>query len=58
MTVPAFAAIKAQFILSTKDAKRYDGTILSYDGVVNHLLRRYETEAVIAKAVEEIRNFK
>lgn len=55
---PALADIKARSTLLSNDANRHKGTITTYVEVVNHVLRRYATDAVIAKADEEIRNFK
>lgn len=58
MFEPALASIKERITLSLNDTYRYEGTILSYAGVVNYLLRRYENDAVIAKNDEEIQKFK
>lgn len=38
--------------------KRNEGTITTYAKEVNHLLKRYATDAVIGKPGEELRNFK
>lgn len=39
-------------------ANRNEGTVIAYDKVVNHVLRRYTTDTVIAEADGEIRSFK
>lgn len=44
--------------LSSNDGIGHGGTITSYTGVLKHLLRRYVTNAMIAKADEETRNFR
>lgn len=44
--------------LTGNDANRHESTITRYDRVVNHLIRRYTREAVIAKSDEDIRNLK
>lgn len=58
MTSLAPSAIVAQFILSSTDADKFKGTITTYTGVVNQLLSRYDTEAVIAKPDKVVTNFK
>lgn len=58
MNCPALAVIKARLTLSSNDTSMHKGLIMSYAGVVNHLLRRYCTEAIIAKTDEKIRSFK
>lgn len=57
MNGPAAVAINARLNLSSNDANRHAGTIKTYSEVVNQLLAYYTTDAVIAKANEEIRNF-
>lgn len=52
------AATKVRWTLLSNDANRHEGAIKFYARVVKHLLRSYETDAVIAKAGEEICNFK
>lgn len=58
MSVPALSAIEALSTLSFNLEKQHEGTITSYARVMRYLLRGYATDAVIAKADEEIRNFK
>lgn len=54
----ALAANKARLPLSLNDKNRQKGSITSYAKVVSRLLRRYDTDAVIAKVDVEICNFK
>lgn len=58
ITIPRFAAIKARLVLSSNDVNRYCGAGISCPEFVNHLLRWYATDAVIAKTNEIIRIFK
>lgn len=58
MNGPTLVTIKARLILPTNYANRHEGTITSSAGVVRHLLRSYATGVIIAKAEEEICNFK
>lgn len=52
----ALSAIKPWLALSPNDTDENDGTITCNTAVVNYLLKRYATDAVIEKAEEEIRN--
>lgn len=54
---PVLATNKARLILLSNNANSSEGTIKVCAQVVNQILRRYVTYAVIAKADEEIRNF-
>lgn len=58
LNAPALPAIKAQLTLSSNNANRHERTITTYAVAVNHLLRRYATDAVIAESDGEIRSFK
>lgn len=58
MTGPALAAINARMNSSSIDDSWHEGKITTYAGVVNHVIRRYATDAVIAKVIDSIRNFK
>lgn len=58
MDGPALAAIKARFILSLSEKSRQDLTIKTDGEEMNQLLRRYDSEAAIAKADKKIRVFK
>lgn len=55
---PALAAIKARLPLSSNDAKRHKGTIMTYTVFVKNLLRQYATCIVIARADGNIQSFK
>lgn len=57
MNDPTHAVIKAQFILSSNDAKKHEGTIATVAKVANHLVTRYSASAVTAKADEDICHF-
>lgn len=56
--LPAFAAIKTRFNLSSKDANRPDKLITTYFKVVIRLLRPYATETVTTREDNEIGSFK
>lgn len=43
--------------MSSNNAYRYERTIMTYAGVVNHRVRGYAIETIIASADEDIRNF-
>lgn len=58
MCGPALADIKTRWTLLSNDPNKYERTISSYAGVVNHLIGRYSTNPVIAKANKDIRSFK
>lgn len=58
MNGPALATMKAWLTLSSNNANRHEGTSTSYEDVINLLLMRYVTNAVIGKADEEISTFK
>lgn len=58
MNGAALAAVSARLYLSSNDANRNEATITTYVEVVKHLLRRYDTDAVIVKADERISSFK
>lgn len=58
MNSPALAVIKTPSTLSWNDANRHERTITTYVQVVSHLLRRYATDAVTARADEEMFNIK
>lgn len=51
------AVIKWRLTLASNDAQKREGSTMSHAGVVNQILMRHVTDAVIAKANEEIRNF-
>lgn len=55
---PTHAAIKAWLTLFWDNVNRHDWTIATYVEVVNHLLGRYPTDAVIRKADEKTHRFK
>lgn len=55
---PAGATIKARLNLSSTDENRHEGTVTFYTEVLNHMLGRYTTDRVIAKADQEISHFK
>lgn len=46
----ALTAMKAWSILSSNDSNRHEGAIMSYAGVVRHLLKRYATNTANAGA--------
>lgn len=52
----AVADVTEWLTLFSNDANKQNGTIKSWKGFVNHLLRRSATDAVVIKADEEIRN--
>lgn len=54
MTGPALSAIKAHLTISSNDVSTNRLTTKSCAEVFNHLLRRYETNTVIAKLDAEI----
>lgn len=58
MSFPALAVVKMRLALSSNEANRHEGTTTPYVKVVNHLLRRYATDTVAAKAEEKLCNFK
>lgn len=58
MSGPALAPTKTRLTVSSNDANRHEGTIITYAKVISHLLKRYDADTVISKADEEIRNFK
>lgn len=58
MDGPAVTAIKRQLTFPSNDGNRHEGTNTIYVEVMNHVLRRYATGTVIARAYEKIRNFK
>lgn len=58
MNGPALASIRARLTLSSNDGNRHKGTIACYAGVLNQLLRRYATDTVVARADEEMCNYK
>lgn len=51
-------AIKTRLIPCAENANNHEGTIASFAGVVNHLLRSYIIDTVIAKAKEKLGNCK
>lgn len=53
-----FAAIKEQLNLSSNNVSQRNGTTTTYTEVVKHLIGRYATHVVSARADEKIRNFK
>lgn len=54
MSGPTPTAIKARLTFTSNDADWQKGTIATYPMVVNHLLMRYATNAVIANAQWEL----
>lgn len=50
----ALDSIKARSRLSFNDANKHEGTNTAYAGVVNYLLSRYTTDAVVAKNIKKI----
>lgn len=57
MSSLVLTAINVCLILSSNDAKRHEGTIMSYPGVVNHLLKQYATDAKFTRIDEKIHIF-
>lgn len=56
MTGPTLLAIKERLTLTPNDLNKHEGTIPSYDREVNHLSRSFDTNIIISKADEKIRN--
>lgn len=52
MAGPALASFKTLLILFSNDVYTQQGSITSYEKIVNHMRRLYATDALIAKADE------
>lgn len=57
MNRPSFGAIKEVMTLSSNEKDQLEGTITSYTGSVNHLLRYHRTDAVALEANKEVYSF-